>query len=170
MRRRASALSLIVVFLLAQGIVSWLPAAAVGEASPKIMRFFWGDGFPDMLEPQQTESGTVDMTFLNYEGLTRLDEEMHVVPGATESWEFSAGGKTLTFHLREGLVFSDGVPVTAEHFRYAVEHLCSPELDSASAIQLFDIAGCEEAFAGAEDGAAALGARTLDEQTLGGRT
>ena len=54
---------------------------------------------------------------LDYEGLTRVDEELRIVPGAAESWAFSDDGMTLTFHLREGLVYSDGVPVTAEHFR-----------------------------------------------------
>jgi oligopeptide transport system substrate-binding protein len=117
---------------------------------------------------------------IDFEGLTRLDDELQVVPGAAESWEFSPDGKTLTFHLREGLVFSDGAPVTAEHFRYAAARLCSPELGSESAMLLFDVIGCEESYSsrdvetGTEEGDASdsatsippLGVYARDDRTL----
>ena len=35
-------------------------------------------------------------------------------PGVAESWEFSDDRKTLTFHLRQDLVWSDGEPIDAE--------------------------------------------------------
>ena len=94
------------------------------------------------------------------------------MPGAAESWEFSPDGKTITFHLRDGLVFSDGVPVIAAHFVYAAERLCSPELDSGSASLLFGVIGCQALFDSAGDPAAAaaakaeFGVRALDERTL----
>jgi oligopeptide transport system substrate-binding protein len=69
------------------------------------------------------------------------------------------------------LVFGDGVPVTAAHFRYVMERVCSPDLDSESASYYFDVVGCEAMFA-AEDAAASeaakasLGVRALDDRTL----
>lgn len=45
-------------------------------------------------------------------GLTRIDERGMAVPDLAESFEAS-GERTWTFHLREGLVFSDGAPLTA---------------------------------------------------------
>jgi oligopeptide transport system substrate-binding protein len=158
---------LLVLLLLGAASLSLPGAATVGRAQePGVLRVNWGY-FPDTLDPQLSHSGQWAISgSLDYEGLTRIDEELQVIPGAAESWEFSPDGKTITFHLRDGLVFSDGVPVTAEHFRYAIERLCSPELDSASAIQLFDVAGCEELFSKARDDVAALGARALDERTL----
>ncbi|MEN0015968.1 MAG: ABC transporter substrate-binding protein [Solirubrobacteraceae bacterium] len=50
---------------------------------------------------------------LVYEALTQLDEQGKAGPGLATSWDFSNGGKTLTFHLRKGAVFSDGTSVDA---------------------------------------------------------
>ena len=87
----------------------------------------------------------------------------------------------ITFHLREGLKYSDGSPLTAENFRYAVERTCDPKTAGEYQSILYEIVGCE-AFAGLtkdadgnpreftdeeyETAKAALGARALDERTL----
>jgi oligopeptide transport system substrate-binding protein len=128
---------------------------------------------PETLDPQHSDLGQWSMSGgLDYEGLTRIDEELQPIPGAAESWEFSPDGTTVTFHLRHGLVFSDGVPVTAEHFRYAAERVCSPELSSRSRGELAELIGCEALFNAGDDAAAAaaakaaFGVRVLDDQTL----
>src|SRR5580693_6794426 len=36
-----------------------------------------------------------------------------VEPALAESWKLSDGGRAITFHLRAGLKFSDGAPLTA---------------------------------------------------------
>jgi oligopeptide transport system substrate-binding protein len=149
------------------------PAAARQEDAPKILRMHWGPAIPDTLDPQLSDEGQWEMSGgLDYEGLTRIDEELQPVPGAAESWAFSADGTTITFHLRDDLVFSDGVPVTAEHFRYASERICGAELDSRSRDLLADVIGCEALFnAGTEAATVAaardtLGVRVLDDHTL----
>ena len=63
---------------------------------------------------------------LAYEGLTRFDTDLQTVPAAAESWEYNEDATQLTFHLQEGLKYSDGSPLTAENFRYAVERTCDP--------------------------------------------
>src|SRR5918993_2636310 len=143
MRRMTTALSLLVIMVLGFLVSGIAPAAALQNTpGGKLLRVNWGDFFPETLDPQLSHSGQWAISGgLDFEGLTRIDEELQVVPGAAESWEFSPDGTILTFHLREGLVFSDGVPVTAEHFRYAVARMCSPDLESEYAIQLFDIIG-----------------------------
>ena len=57
--------------------------------------------YPDTFDPQMS-SGLEFTAFLsgNYEGLTRLDRDLNVVPAAAESWEVSDDGAVLTFHLR----------------------------------------------------------------------
>ena len=48
------------------------------------------------------------------EGLVRADfENGGALPGLAESWEISDDGLLYTFHIREGMTFHDGEPVTA---------------------------------------------------------
>jgi peptide/nickel transport system substrate-binding protein len=49
-------------------------------------------------------------------------------PELAESWEFSDDNKTLTFRIREGLVWSDGVPITAEDVHWTWQAQTSPEV------------------------------------------
>ncbi len=49
------------------------------------------------------------------EGLVRADFETgEALPGLAESWEISDDGLVYTFQIREGMVFHDGEPVTAD--------------------------------------------------------
>ena len=103
---------------------------------------------PDVVDPQKSSfTNEIAILSLNYEGLTRLDSDGNTVPAAAESWEFNEDGTVLTFHLREGLTYSDGSPLTAERFRYAVERTCDPNTAGEYQSILFEIVGCAE-FAG----------------------
>jgi oligopeptide transport system substrate-binding protein len=162
-------------------------AAAQETGSAKVLRIrqpFW----PDTLDPQVSSYvEEIAVSSLDYEGLTRFDEQLNTVPAAAESWEFNDDGTLLTFHLRDGLTYSDGSPLTAERFRFAIERACDPNTAAVYAPILFDIVGCEafyssltapdaasatpggsatgtdEAYAAAK---AALGVRAVDDQTL----
>ncbi len=169
--RVLTVLALFTALMLNAGAVSQVPAARQEGAEAHVLRVNWGY-FPETLDPQLSHSGQWSISGgLDYEGLTRIGDDLQVIPGAAEAWEFGPDGKTLTFHLRDGLLFGDGVPVTAAHFRYAMERMCSPDLDSESASYYFDVDGCEAMFA-AEDAAASeaakasLGVRALDDRTL----
>ncbi len=67
---------------------------------------------------------------LLHEGLVRHDVlagDMRVMPGLAESWEASADATTFTFHLRDGLRWSDGRPLTAEHVRHSWRRAMLPD-------------------------------------------
>lgn len=49
-------------------------------------------------------------------------------PLLAKSWEFSPDHKVLTFHLRDGVVWSDGVPVTAEDVRWTWQAQIHPDV------------------------------------------
>ncbi len=138
--------------------------------------------YPDVVDPQKSSyTNEIDILSLAYEGLTRLDTNQETVPAAAESWEYNDDATQITFHLREGLKYSDGSPLTAENFRYAVERTCDPNTAGEYQSILFEIVGCAE-FAGLTTDAdgnareftqeeydtakAALGAKALDDLTL----
>lgn len=50
-----------------------------------------------------------------------------VEPDLAESWEISPDGLTYTFHLRDGLMFSDGTPLKASDAKYSLERLRDTE-------------------------------------------
>ena len=43
-----------------------------------------------------------------FEPLLSMDKDNNVIGGMAETWEVSEDGLTYTFHLREGLKWSDG--------------------------------------------------------------
>lgn len=50
-----------------------------------------------------------------------------VEPDLAESWDISADGLTYTFHLRDGLMFSDGSPLKASDAKFSLERLRDTE-------------------------------------------
>ena len=54
-------------------------------------------------------------------------EKGGVGPGVAERWERAADGKSWTFHLRKGLKFHNGDPVTAHDVKFSLERKMSPE-------------------------------------------
>ncbi|MET7398888.1 ABC transporter substrate-binding protein [Dactylosporangium sp. NPDC005572] len=56
-----------------------------------------------------------------YEPLVRYGPKGEILPGLAERWEVSPDGLALTFHLRGGVTFSDGVAFTAPLARTDME-------------------------------------------------
>jgi oligopeptide transport system substrate-binding protein len=161
-----------------------VPMIAMGTAAQdggKVLRVHH-PVYPDVVDPQKSSfTNEIDILALAYEGLTRLDTNQATVPAAAESWEYNEDATQLTFTLRPDLKYSDGSPLTAENFRYAVERTCDPVTAGEYQSILFEIVGCAE-FAGLaldEEGNAreytpeeyeaarsALGATVVDDLTL----
>src|SRR5688572_30238725 len=49
-----------------------------------------------------------------FDGLTRFTPEARVEPALAERWDVSPDGSRFIFHLRQGVTFSDGTPLTAK--------------------------------------------------------
>ena len=97
-------------------------------------------------------------------GLTTDGPDGKPVPGMAESWETDATGTIWTFKLGD-YVWSDGTPVTANDFVYALRRIQKPEIASQYASMLWLIKNAEEVNSGAlppEE----LGARAIDDKTL----
>ncbi|MBE1603683.1 ABC transporter substrate-binding protein [Actinopolymorpha pittospori] len=57
-----------------------------------------------------------------YDGLARWNKDWTgAVPNLAESWEVATGGRQYTFHLREGVKWSDGKPFTADDIVFAFD-------------------------------------------------
>jgi len=68
---------------------------------------------------------------LMFEGLTQPDPRtLETRPAQAYRWDVSADGLTYTFHLRPGLTWTDGRPVTAEDFRWSWIRVLRPATGS----------------------------------------
>lgn len=89
------------------------------------------------LNPREVINGNGDIFAdeMLYAGLVRNDPKgtAKVVPGLAEKWEVSPDGKTYTFHLRPGLKFSDGSPITSEDVAWNLEQFRDPKVNAALA-------------------------------------
>lgn len=100
-----------------------------------------------------------------FEGLTRIDKDGIPQPALAEKWEISPDGMTYTFHLREGICWSDGTPITAEDFVYSWRRALDPNTASQIAYMLFVLEN-GEAYNSDEATADEVGVRAIDERTL----
>jgi peptide/nickel transport system substrate-binding protein len=61
---------------------------------------------------------------MNYDLLVNFNpDNLAPSPGIAESWDLSDDKKTVTFHLFEGLKWSDGQPITSKDVKYSYEVL-----------------------------------------------
>lgn len=68
------------------------------------------------------ETSSNDVCNRLFTALTDVDYETgEDLPLVARSWEFSADERTVTFHLRRGLRFSDGHPLTAEDVAFSFD-------------------------------------------------
>ncbi len=77
-----------------------------------------------------TDGGSFTLQEMCMAGLVQIDENGQPQPDLAESWEISEDGMTYTFHLREGLTWSDGTPLTAADFVFGWQRLVDPDLAS----------------------------------------
>ena len=83
---------------------------------------------PETLDPALNASIDGGNTLLTIEEpLLIIDENNEVQPGQAESYDVSEDGLTWTFHLRDGLKWSDGSDLTAADFEYSFKRIASPD-------------------------------------------
>ncbi|HLY56969.1 MAG TPA: peptide ABC transporter substrate-binding protein [Stellaceae bacterium] len=122
---------------------------------------------PESLDPHKSD-GAQEMSIEDdlFEGLTRLDSHGKVVPGVASAWEMSPDGLAWTFHLRPGLLWSDGSPLTAEDFVWSMRRAVDPATASPVAEVLYPIAGAKALNEGTVKDPATLGVAAPDPATV----
>ena len=65
-----------------------------------------------------------------FDNLLKIDKDGNVVPGLAEKYEKSDDLLTWTFHLRDGLKWSDGSDFKAEDFVYSWQRMVNPDVAS----------------------------------------
>ncbi|MFF3949054.1 ABC transporter substrate-binding protein [Streptomyces sp. NPDC001902] len=104
------------VLLTACGSSGGDPGSGTGRARPGGTLTFAVGSDAGCVDPQQVGSNdTIYSLRQVVDSLTDQDPETgKIVPWLAESWEVSPDATTFTFHLRPGVTFSDGSPLTAQ--------------------------------------------------------
>lgn len=134
------------------------------DTSADPMTFTFIGGQPVTLNPilsQSTDDG--NSFYLLQSSLFRYTAD-GVQNEICETYDVSDDGLIYTFHLRDAN-WSDGEPITAEHFAYALYCYTSPDMGCPQASGYYDIAGAEAFNTGSgswED----VGVKAIDDKTL----
>jgi oligopeptide transport system substrate-binding protein len=100
-----------------------------------------------------------------WERLVMLDENSEIIPGVADKWEMSADGLSWTFHLRDGVKWSDGSPLVASDFVYALRRQLDPKTGSTFTWFYSDIKGADDVSSG-KSAPDQLGIKATDDKTL----
>jgi len=70
--------------------------------------------------------------------LVQYDGQARIIGRLARSWEFSADRLSLTFHMRDGVRWHDGAPVTSSDAAYTIERILDPRSQAVSKRPLFE--------------------------------
>lgn len=90
------------------------------------------------LNPLIVRNGNGDIFAINqiFQGLVRPDPEggFGLKPAIADRWEASDDGMTYTFHIRDGIKFANGDPVTAEDVKFSLDRFANPNLNKVLSV------------------------------------
>jgi len=114
-------------------LIAMLAAACQVETRKDPETLVWHLGAePDVLNPiTSTDAYASRIESLVYDSLIERDNEtLEWKPKMAERWEVAPDKLHFTFHLRPGIRWQDGVPVTADDILYSFGRIMDPKVDA----------------------------------------
>jgi len=141
---------------------------AVQQATKAGILIIGNGAEPSDLDPQTiTGIPERDIVFSLFEGLTKLEPTtLEPRPGMAESWEVSPDHLVYTFHLRPGVMWSDGTPLTMQDFYKSFQRQLSPQLASQNADEFYLVVNAEDYHKGRLKDFSQVGFKVIDDRTL----
>ncbi|GHU86075.1 peptide-binding protein [Deferribacterales bacterium] len=85
----------------------------------------------NMLPPLATDHPSHEVTGLVYNGLIAVDKKLNLKGDLAKRWEVSSDNLKITFHLRNDVLWHDGVPFNAEDVIFTYEFIVNPNTPTA---------------------------------------
>ena len=116
---------------LAGGVWSALAAESPSPGAGKVtLRLAWTEDVEN-LNPFIGYGSSYEVWCLNYDFLVGYDAtDGSPRPEIAESWETSPDGRVWTFHIRRGVTWQDGKPLTAKDVAFSLNYIVENQLDS----------------------------------------
>ncbi len=141
-RAAGGALAILVVvgLLLARGIA---PARAA-RTDVRIL-----GAAPSTLDPAaQSDIDSAAVSAQLFESLTAFDANLVLRPALAASWDIAEDGRTVVFHLRPNLKFSDGSPITGDDVVRSWLRVLDPAHPSPLASLMLGVSGARDYLSG----------------------
>ena len=131
-------------------LTALVATVACGRTAPGRAGLVYYESYdPRSLDPAlSTDVPTGEMVTLVYDGLTRFDPDGRLEPALADRWTASRDGRRYVFHLRAGVKFHDGTPLTAAAVRASFLRVLAPGTKGGRSWPLYPIAGAEAYAAG----------------------
>jgi peptide/nickel transport system substrate-binding protein len=89
-------------------------------------------GEPSILIPMLAgDSASHDVAGLIFNGLVKYDTDLSVIGDLAESWDISPDGLVITFHLRKGVKWTDGIEFTADDVMFGYQTIINEKTPTA---------------------------------------
>lgn len=123
------------------------------------------NGAPDTFDPTLLgDNRSIEMAQNVFEGVLDVDNKARIVPGVAKSWTLSKNKLVYTFHLRKGVRFQNGNPLTAADYVYTLNRSLDPKVGSGTSFFLEPIKGAGDVLKGKTKQAS--GIKALNPTTL----
>jgi oligopeptide transport system substrate-binding protein len=119
------------------------PAASAGGNVDQVLRVNMSQEPPHLDPTQADDSISIQVLRSITSPLAYYDADLQVVPALAASWEFSADGKTLTWHLGDHK-YSNGDPIVAADFVTSYRRLADPRIAASYSYSLEPVVGWSE--------------------------
>src|SRR5206468_9865902 len=142
---RARGLLLVPAVLTGLALVACTREATSPKTAEQLFRFRMHED-PPTLDPALSNDQFSEAIILNVNrGLVELDPgTLEIRPAVAESWSISPDNRVYTFHLRDGVRFHNGRPVTSQDVAYSLRRLLKKETRSPRRFLLEPIEGAQE--------------------------
>lgn len=124
-------LSLLTAAILCASTAGWAANVPAGTALAEKQELVRNNGSePSSLDPHKVESD-VEFNIISdlFDGLVSVSPQGDIQPRLAEKWE-NKDNTVWTFHLRPGIVWSDGTAITAEDIVWSWQRLVDPKTAS----------------------------------------
>ena len=101
-----------------------------------------------------------------FDRLVEAWPERTIVPSLADRWDISDDGLRYVFHLREGLRWSDGEPLTAHDVEYGIKRVLNPDAPGSSVAIYFVLEHGQDHYLRKTTDPDLIGVKALDDRTL----
>ncbi|MHA5176477.1 peptide ABC transporter substrate-binding protein, partial [Oenococcus oeni] len=148
------------------GVVGISKISSNSSASSNVLNEYLPTDMTTQDLSQMTDSYAFEVAANVQQGLLSRTSSGAPKAGLAKSWSHSKDGLTWTFHLRKGLKWSNGDPLTASDFVYAWQRTVNPKTASQYAYIYSGIKNADAINSGKDKDLSSLGIKAKNKTTL----